>query len=121
RPRRDGPVIIGDSAVELALCMIDRRALQEGERRLRIELQRLVEIGEGAIEIAFGSIGAAPIDVGRELIALSFPTSTGNDLRATGDPRVEVAAATPRPVIALGKSRRTEQNANECGKGETDE
>src|ERR1035437_5110098 len=94
RIKRDRLVVIGDSAVELALCMVDRRALQEGERRLRIKLQRLVEIGEGAIEIAFGSIGAAPIGVGRELIALSFPTSTGNDLRTTGDPRVEVVAAT---------------------------
>ena len=81
-----------------------------------------VEVEAGIIGERFHvGLGAAPIDVGRELIALDFPTSAGNDLRATGDPRVEAGAATSRPVIALGKSCRVERDANERGKRETDE
>ena len=119
RLRCDCGVVIGKSAVELALCIVDRCSLRKGERRLRIESQRLVEIGKGTIEIAFGPIGGAPIDVGRNLIALGFPTPMGDKFRATDDPRIEVGAATSHPPIALGKSRRTERNATERSKHET--
>jgi hypothetical protein len=68
--------------------MVDRRALRQRSHRIRIESQRLVEISECAIKIAFCPIGGAPIHVGRNLIALGFPPPTLDEPRATYDPRI---------------------------------
>ncbi len=115
----DCGVVIGKSAVELALCIVDRCPLRKGERRLRIDIAAPCRDRQGHDRNRLWSDRRRPIDVGRNLIALGFQTPTGDKFRATDDPRIEVGAATSHPPIALGKSRRTERNATERSKHET--
>jgi len=112
RLSRDCGAIISDRAVEIPFCPIDRRAIGKGESRLWIELECLVEIGDGLIEIALGLIGAAPVDKGYDPIALRFLASSGDDLGATGDARVGIGAATPRPRIVFGETIGAERKVN---------
>ena len=119
RLRRDCGAIIGDRAVEISFCPIDRRAIGKGESRLWIELECLVEIGDGLIEIALGLIGAAPVDKGYDPIALRFLASSGDDLGATGDARVGIGAATPRPRIVFGETIGAERKAKQPSECDT--
>ncbi|UZX14104.1 hypothetical protein OGR47_19000 (plasmid) [Methylocystis sp. MJC1] len=99
--------------VELAFCAIDRRALDKGESRFRIEVQRPLEISEGAIEVTLDAKGGTAVDIGCDLVALGFPFPTGDDLSAAGDPRIEIGVATSCPAIALGESCHAERNAKQ--------
>jgi hypothetical protein len=88
-------------------------------RKSRIELKRLAEIGDGSIEIALGLIGAAPVDKGHDPIALRFLASSGDDSGATGDARLGIGAATPRPRIVFGETIGAERNAKQPSECDT--
>ena len=51
-------------AVDVALVAIGVTAVVEGQRIVRVELDRLIEVGDGAVGVALGAVGNAAVVIG---------------------------------------------------------
>ena len=65
RRQRDGQRVVGDRRGEVEPLALGVAAVDVGVGQTRVELYRLIEIGQRAVELALGGPGAAAIVVGR--------------------------------------------------------
>jgi hypothetical protein len=87
------------------------RAIVIGNRRLGVELDRLAEIGDGAIVVAFVDIGLAAVGIGQRKFGTAF-LPLGDDLRAGGDGALDIVPAAFGPVFAgggIGRARKCDE------------
>ena len=95
----DSPRVVGDGLVEREPFAFGIAAVDVGVCRARIELDGLVQIGNGAIGLAFGEEGAAPIVLGRgRRIELDGLIVIGNRV-------IKIAFAAPRDGAIVERHR----------------